>query len=115
MIKVYQISLSAPEMRLIELEGWEASPKIRAYAQKSIGRLFKVESFKFYEPVAEVDAVDLEEAFKLMNLWEEPEKVRKLKMRVPSMSVGDVLEMDGDLYRVASFGFDKLEGAKVPA
>ena len=110
MIKVYQISLSVPEMRLLELEGWDASPKIKAYADRSFARLFNVESFKFYEPVAIVAAEDLEEAFKLMNLWEQPERVQKLKLRVPSMSVGDILEQDGEFYRVASFGFDKLEG-----
>lgn len=110
MIKVYQISLSDYEQRLIEIEGWAANAKIKAYADRLFDRLFEVGSFKFYEPVAIVAAEDLEEAFKLMNLWEEPERVQKLKLRVPSMSVGDILEKDGEFYRVASFGFDKLEG-----
>ena len=110
MIKVYQISLSDAECRLLEMEGWDASPKIKAYADKSFSRMFKIESFKFYEPVAIVDAEDMDVAFELMNLWEQPERVQKLKLRVPSMSVGDILEKDGEFYRVASFGFDKLEG-----
>lgn len=110
MIKVYQISLSDAECRLLEIEGWDANAKIKAYADRSFARLFNVESFKFYEPVAIVDAEDMDVAFELMNLWEQPERVQKLKLRVPSMSVGDILEKDGDFYRVASFGFDKLEG-----
>lgn len=110
MIKVYQISLSPAECRLLEMEGWDASPKIKAYADRSFDSKFQPAMFKFYEEAAIVAAEDLEEAFKLMNLWEEPERVQKLKLRVPSMSVGDILEKDGEFYRVASWGFNKVEG-----
>lgn len=110
MIKVYQISLSDYEHRLIEIEGWAANAKIKAYADRLFDRKFEIGSFKFYEPVAIVDADSMDVAFELMNLWEQPERIQKLKMRVPSMSVGDILEKDGEFYRVASFGFDKLEG-----
>jgi hypothetical protein len=50
----------------------------------------------------------MEDAFRLMNLWEQPELVVKLG-RCSSMSVGDILEMDnGTRYRCASFGFEEI-------
>jgi hypothetical protein len=50
----------------------------------------------------------MEEAFKLMNLWERPESIEKLG-RCSSMSVGDILELeDGTKFRCASFGFTAL-------
>jgi len=45
-----------------------------------------------------------------MNLWEESiyfEDVFKLG-RCSSMSVGDILEVDGKLFRCASSGFDAI-------
>jgi hypothetical protein len=55
----------------------------------------------------------MEDAFRLMNLWENPELVEKLG-RCSSMSVGDILEMeDGTMFRCASFGFTEFESAQL--
>ena len=43
-----------------------------------------------------------------MNLWNS-DKVQKITRAVSSMSVGDILEYNGQLYRCASFGFALLE------
>jgi hypothetical protein len=50
---------------------------------------------------------DMEKAFELMNLWDRPELVDKVT-NCSSMSIGDILEVDGKLYRCASFGFDEI-------
>jgi hypothetical protein len=49
----------------------------------------------------------MEEAFKCMNLWHN-DKVQKVTSTVSSMSVGDILEYNGQLYYCASFGFELL-------
>ena len=61
-----------------------------------------------YQLVAELECDTLDEAFELGNIGPED----KIKRHAPmhSVSVGDVLTMDGDenIYVVASFGFDNL-------
>jgi len=42
-----------------------------------------------------------------MNLWHN-DKVQKVTSTVSSMSVGDILEYNGQLYYCASFGFELL-------
>jgi hypothetical protein len=49
----------------------------------------------------------MEQAFKSMNLWEDT-KVTKMVRAVSSMSVGDILEYNGERFRCASFGFTKI-------
>ena len=98
MIKVYQIHLTDTEY-----DG-EHTEKTRAYFDRMFDHTFKAENFKHYTHVANVYTNDMEEAFRLMNLWEDESKVEKLG-RCSSMSVGDILEVDGKLHRCASFGF----------
>ena len=64
-----------------------------------------------YDRVASVDSDDLEEAFELMNLWNDQSRV---EMYAPtrSMSVGDVIIMNKEAYFCDTFGFIKLN---VPA
>lgn len=61
-----------------------------------------------YQLVAELDCETLDEAFELGNIGPE----EKIKRHAPmhSVSVGDVLTMDGDanIYVVAGIGFDNL-------
>jgi hypothetical protein len=49
----------------------------------------------------------MEEAFSLMNLWNDESKVERLGL-CSSMSVGDILDVDGTLFRCASFGFEAI-------
>lgn len=108
MIKVYQIQLTDAEVDIVNSGG--TSDRIKAYFGRSFDGTFKAENFQYYTHVANVDTNDMENAFEAMNLWEESiyfEDVFKLG-RCSSMSVGDILEVDGKLFRCASSGFDAI-------
>lgn len=104
MIKVYQIQLTDAEVADSNLVVG-SSPRVKAYFDRSFDGSFKAENFQYYTHVANVDTNDMEEAFQLMNLWEDETKVEKLGP-CSSMSVGDILVLEcGWVYRCASFGF----------
>lgn len=106
MIKVYQICLTDAEVDA--LNRGEQFEKGKAYLDRSFERTFKAENFEHYTHVANVYTDDMEEAFRLMNLWEDRTKVDTWGP-CASMSVGDILELeDGRRHRVASFGFAAL-------
>jgi hypothetical protein len=105
MIKVYQIQLTNAEIDMIN-DG-ETNDRIKAYFDRSFEGKFKAENFQYYTHVATVDTRDLEKAFEYMNLWNS-DKVQKVTSTVSSMSVGDILEYNGQLYYCASFGFELL-------
>ena len=105
MIKVYQIQLTDAEIAAVN--NGETSDRIQAYFDRSFERTFKAENFQYYTHVANVagDTMeDMEKAFELMNLWDRPELVDKVT-NCSSMSIGDILDVDGKLFRCASFGF----------
>jgi hypothetical protein len=105
MIKVYQIQLTDAEIAAVN--NGETSDRIQAYFDRSWPMSsFKAENFQYYAHVANVDTNDMEEAFAAMNLWEGA-TVEKLGP-CSSMSVGDILEVDGKLFRCATFGFDAI-------
>ena len=112
MIKVYQIRLTDEDTHLINTQGWNATPRTKAYADRMFDR-FTAENFQYYDHVANVDVDGFEQAFRAMNLWQEDkhfDRIEKLG-RCSSMSVGDIVcdDLDGKFYRVASFGFAPLE------
>ena len=108
MIKVYQIQLTDAEIAAVN-SGGGTTPRIQAYLSRSFDSMFKAESFQHYDHVANVDTDDMEQAFALMNLWDDESKVERLGP-CSSMSVGDILEMeDGSKFRCSSFGFALLE------
>lgn len=106
MIKVYQIALNDADIDAINRG--EQSAKTKAYFDRSLDSTFKAENFQYYTHVATVDTNSMEQAFESMNLWEDL-KVTKMVRAVSSMSVGDILEYNGQLFRCASFGFTQLE------
>lgn len=107
MIKVYQIQLSDAEIAAVN--NGETSDRIKAYFDRSFDRTFKAENLQYYTHVANVDTNDMEEAYSLMNLWNDESKVERLGP-CSSMSVGDILVIEcGWTYRCASMGFDKIE------
>ena len=106
MIKVYQIQLTDLEITIANSGG--NSPRLKAYFDRSFESTFKAENFQYYDHVANVDTDDMDNTFELMNLWNDVSKVEKIGP-CSSMSVGDILEVDGKLYRCASFGFTALE------
>ena len=106
MIKVYQIQLTDLEITIANSGG--TSPRLKAYFDRSFDSTFKAENFEHYTHVANVDTDNMDDAFGLMNMWDEPQLVEKLGP-CSSMSVGDILELeDGSRYRCASFGFTAL-------
>lgn len=105
MIKVYQIQLTDAEVAAVN--NGETSDRIKAYFDRSFERTFKAENFVHYNHVANVATDDMEDAFRLMNLWDDESKIERLG-RCSSMSVGDILEHNGELFRCASFGFTAL-------
>ena len=105
MIKVYQIALTDAEVDMIN--SGETNDRIKAYFDRSFEGKFKAENFQYYTHVATVDTRDMEKAFEYMNLWNS-DKVQKITRLVSSMSVGDILESNGQLYYCASFGFELL-------
>ena len=112
MIKVYQIQLTDEEIAIINTDR-EYTPRIKAYFDRSFESTFKTENFKYYDHVANVHVDTMEEAFRAMNLWEDDVNFFKIDrvIDVPcsSMSVGDILEVNGELFRCASFGFTALK------
>lgn len=106
MIKVYQIQLTDLEITIANSGG--TSPRLKAYFDRSFDSTFKAENFQHYTHVANVNTDNMDDAFGLMNMWDEPQLVEKLGP-CSSMSVGDILELeDGSRYRCASFGFTAL-------
>lgn len=65
-----------------------------------------------YKKVAEVDSNDLEKIFELTNsidnYWGENKGVKLITPENRSTSVGDLVELDGELHVVASMEFKKL-------
>jgi hypothetical protein len=109
MIKVYQIHLTDDEIAAVN--NGETSDRIKAYFDRSWPMSpFKAENFQYYTHVANVDTNDMENAFEAMNLWEESIYFEDIFKLAPcsSMSVGDILEVDGKLFRCATFGFDEI-------
>ena len=110
MIKVYQIQLTDAELDAFNRGA--RSEKSKAYLSRMFDGTLKPEIFQFYDHVANVYAADMDDAYRLMNLWEDEALVERLGP-CSSMSVGDILELeDGSKYRVASFGFAALEDTR---
>ena len=62
-----------------------------------------------YEHVADIAGDNLNEAYEIGNIG--PEVFIKRYKDMHSISVGDILEVDGVKHIVARFGFDKVEAA----
>ena len=61
-----------------------------------------------YVHVADLDAKTLNEAFEVGNIGPE-EKIVRHSDSIHSLSVGDILEVDGEKFMVARRGFDSLK------
>tara|TARA_R110001583_G_scaffold12153_3_gene54096 strand:- start:885 stop:1241 length:357 start_codon:yes stop_codon:yes gene_type:complete len=109
MINVYQWHLNKSDKDLLERDGWSASEKIYAYGGKGLAGTDLYKWFDEYKKVAVVDSNDFEETFRLMNLWNQKSRVLKLDRECASLSVGDVLEMDGKFFLVDKFGYKKFD------
>jgi len=104
--KVFQFQLSYEDIALVNKEGWDASPKLKAYMNVRFGTWAPV-AHKYYDLVAEIEAMDLEQAFNIGNIGPESAITRKAPMN--SVSVGDIIMTEeGDMHLVASMGFTKI-------
>jgi hypothetical protein len=104
--KVFQFELSNEDEALINSKGWDASPKIKAYADSRFGK-FTPASIPFYGEVCEIEADTLDQVFDIGNIGPEEYITRKAPMH--SVSVGDIIiDPVGDMHLVAPMGFTKL-------
>jgi hypothetical protein len=108
MITIYQIISSNEETLKANEHGFQSVPKIHAKTLMGLGaRKWMSDYAKYYEPTTIVDTDDLELAFEATNLWNYPEKIKRIS-RGHSSSVGDIFVKGGECYVVDNFGFVKL-------
>jgi len=73
------------------------------------GKKVSFEEFtRYYTCVAEIDANDLEDAFRISNIGPAEKMISVPGERPYSMSVGDVCKLDGTFYQVMAFGFEEI-------
>lgn len=120
-MKVFHLNILATKADVDELNrvGWDGHPRFTMHADITSGDL-KAATAGFsegaYKHVATMgDELNLEDAFRLTNHieteWQQnPEVTPAGDDGQRSTSVGDLIEKDGDVYMVAGFGFEKLEG-----
>lgn len=118
-IKVYQWHLNEQDRAALEAGGWGANETTMAYADRTMDGFDAAAWFHKFSHVANVttstkfdeecqsDYSALEESFRIMNHWNNPELVERLG-RCASMSVGDVVEFKGRFFVVAGMGFEEI-------
>jgi hypothetical protein len=104
--KVFQFQLDSKDEDLVNTEGWDASPKLKAYMNVRFGKWAPV-AHKYYDLVAEIEAKTLEQVFDIGNIGPESAITRRAPMH--SVSVGDIIMNEqGDMHLVASMGFTRI-------
>lgn len=72
--------------------------------------------FKQFKKVAEVAATQLDEVFMIMNRWTDADEAKVTRLeRLHSLSVGDIVEKDGEYYMVGRTGWTLLASMEVAA
>jgi len=112
MIKIFQIILTDAEIDLIN-----SSPLGHAAVERqihkldlSMGRQLTAEMLYSFEHTMTVDTDNLEEAFRLTNMWNAENSITRVSERQASTSVGDMLvTSNGDTYICANFGFKLVD------
>ena len=84
----------------------EFDPRLTIHREVSLGyKFFKQEYLTSYEHVADVEADGEEDAFRLLNLFDDESLINRRKP-MHSLSVGDILIDDNGVYLFCdSFGF----------
>jgi len=78
------------------------------------GDNFKADLCKYYGHVADVAATDVDDAFRIMNLWSEEDEAKVTRLApLHSLSVGDVLvdPVSGSAYICLAAGWRKVPAA----
>mgnify|MGYP000343580544 FL=1 len=112
MIKIFQIILTNAEIDLINSSplGHTAVERQIHKMDLSMGRQLTTEMLYSFEHTMTVDTDDLEEAFRLTNLWNDESSITRVSERQASTSVGDMLvTSNGDTYICANFGFQLVD------
>jgi len=109
MITIYQIQLTDEQIDIINELGHEAVPAQRAKLNVMFGAdNFRTSDLQYYTETMQVDTDDLEDAFELTNLWDQPERIDRIGNAQSSTSVGDIFQKGDRFYMVDSFGFASL-------
>ena len=120
-VNVFQFNLTDVEREEVNKIGWEATDRISKWGDKRLLDLagdeavaeFAAANIDEYELVVTVEVPDtdewkaLEMAYAAMNQWNKPEDITRHRMSA-SMSIGDICEINGQLFVCATFGFDKF-------
>jgi hypothetical protein len=105
MMKLFQISLSASDAAQVN-KGNTQLPIYKAYCDALMSGDFPGKNY--YTHVADLATDDLDYAFEVGNIGPEDLITRHAPMH--SVSVGDVLEVNGGGFMVKSMGFEAVEG-----
>lgn len=109
MITIYQIQLTEEQIKRINEYGHAAVPAQRAKLNVMSGAAnFRNSDLQYYTETMQVDTDDLEKAFELTNLWNEPDRITRVGSAQSSASVGDIFRKDDRFYMVEIFGFSSL-------
>jgi hypothetical protein len=120
-VNVFQFNLTDVEREEVNNIGWEATDRISKWGDKRLLQIagdeavaeFAATNFDEYELVVTVEVPDTDEwkalelAYGAMNQWDNPESITRYRM-CASMSIGDICEINGQLFVCATFGFDKF-------
>tara|TARA_R110001606_G_scaffold19560_2_gene71517 strand:+ start:734 stop:1114 length:381 start_codon:yes stop_codon:yes gene_type:complete len=109
--RVYQIMLTKTQRDAINKLGWDqvdaGKAKMNVMNEGFKGWLPHYQ--QYYKLAYELKSDDLDEIFKLTNVWNDPERVEKCNDRATSTSVGDIIELDGTkMWMVDPLGFTRM-------
>lgn len=107
MIIIYQIQMTNDQVNAFN--AGQAVPSIEAKRKLMFGAdKFQTEMFQYFSETMQVDTDDLEEAFALTNLWDQPDRVARIGYAQSSASVGDIFQKGDRYFMVDTFGFQEL-------
>ena len=105
---IYQIVVSSEDCKKAASGDHEASDKIHLSSETMWRGTYDPADRRFYQIVATLETSDLDEAFRVLNVWDgATEIVRHNPMH--SLSVGDILVRDEEAFVVAGMGFTPVE------
>jgi len=115
MINVYQNQALSENHNKINAYGWETAkveiPGVKAHLDCSTSGAKKwlPEYFETYKLVAKVDSDDKNFVFEAMNIWEGYEDYIEMVGKAHSLSVGDIIQVNGDYFMVDPYGYSQVE------
>lgn len=115
-MEIYQIVLGQEIVNAINKAGREKAIQIFPQYEVYLNCLcegsegFKSGDFKFFEKVADVDSDSMDDTFRILNLWDEEERVTLTPGRagMKSLSVGDIVSQAGRFFMVEDCGFKEI-------